>query len=50
MTASHELRTPLTSVGMVSSSHGKRPKKLDEKEQKLLSAAMKICSVSRSGQ
>jgi two-component system, NtrC family, sensor histidine kinase KinB len=40
MTASHELRTPLTSVGMsIDLLMESAPKKLDDKEQKLLSAA-----------
>jgi NtrC-family two-component system sensor histidine kinase KinB len=40
MTASHELRTPLTSVGMsIDLLLESAPKKLDDKEQKLLSAA-----------
>ena len=40
MTASHELRTPLTSIGMsISLLLESAPKKLDAKEQQLLSAA-----------
>ena len=40
MTASHELRTPLTSIGMsIDLLLESAPKKLDDKEQKLLSAA-----------
>ena len=40
MTASHELRTPLTSIGMsIDLLLESASKKLDDKEQKLLSAA-----------
>ena len=40
MTASHELRTPLTSIGMsIDLLMESAMKKLDEKEQQLLSAA-----------